>query len=715
MLLASFVSHSAKDNPLLAIKIMPMPDNRVRLDFAYQNPIEQMPASFVTQEPPRLVLDFINSSIKMSDDLKSKKVEIGSLVQYKIVAVGDRVRVILDLSGSVSYSGQIAGSIYTLILSGKGEQLISPKKEVFITNRPVNARFGITNIDFRGVDKQGGRVVIDVTDPGIPVDVVQNGDNLVVNFMSTRIPTRLMKRYDVRDFHSPVQLITAQQSGKNTKISIENKGGYGHFAYQVNKQFFIDVFPLTQEQLQQEKLKKKVFIGKRISLNFQDIPVRAVLQLLADFTGENIVVSDAVSGSITLRLNNVPWDQALDIILTTQGLDKRQVGNVVLIDKAAALTARENQELKTLQAQKKLALVHSDLLQINYAKATDIAVMLKDKANSLLSDRGTLSVDNRTNTIWLQDTDAQIEEIRALVKRLDIPVKQVSIEARLVDMTKKCEEDLGVRWGISKPSSLSGTLAGANQIAQGNGAANVTPFQERLNQDLAAIPLAGVGTPASVALAVAKLGDGVLLDMELSALELEGRAEIIASPRLMTANQQSATISSGQDIPYQQATSSGATAVAFKKAVLSLKVTPQITPDGKLLMDLLITQDADSGERVNGVPIIRTKSIQTNVLVNNGQTIVLGGIYTQDKNNTVTRIPFLGTLPVVGHFFSRTQVTMTNEELLIFITPRIITNNLSITAIEGGGQALAHRFPKGVELDKFGKPVVVPPQYQVSH
>ena len=293
------------------------------------------------------------------------------------------------------------------------------------------------------------------------------------------------------------------------------------------------------------------------------------------------------------------------------------------------------------------------------------------------------------------------------MKRLDIPVKQVVIEARIVDVTKQCEDDLGISWGISKPTHLSGTLAGANQLAQGVAPANVTPLADRLNLDLAALPTSGL-QPASVGIALAKLGGGVLLDLELSALESVGNAEIIASPRLMTTNQQSALIESGQDIPYQQATSSGATAVAFKKAVLSLKVTPQITPDGKLLMDLLITQDADSGQRVQGVPIILTKSIQTNVLVNNGQTIVLGGIYKADKNNSIVRIPFLGGLPLVGHLFSRTQITSDNEELLIFITPRIIANNLSITAVEGAPQNVA----KGIELDKFGKPVVIPPQYR---
>jgi len=419
-------------------------------------------------------------------------------------------------------------------------------------------------------------------------------------------------------------------------------------------------------------------MSKPVSLNFQDIQVRAALQILAKFIGINIVVSDAVTGNMTLCLNDVPWTQALDIILTTEGLDKQQIGNVLLIDKSAAITERANQLLIEQQSAQKLLPIRSELLQINYAKAIDIAVMLKDKTNSLLSDRGTLSVDARTNTIWLQDTSIRIHEIRALVTKLDVPVKQVVIEARIVNMNKDSSEDIGVRFGVSKPMQLSGTLEGANQLAQGVLPADV-PVAQRLNLDLGAIPIDA--SPISIGIALAKLGDNVLLDLELSALESEGRAEIVASPRLMTTNQQPAVIESGEDIPYQESTLSGATAIAFKKAVLSLKVTPQITPDGKLLMDLLINHDSDSGRRVQGVPIIITKSIETTVLVNNGQTIVLGGIYKHDKNNMVTRVPFLGELPVVGHLFSRKQARIRNEELLIFITPRIISNNSLLTTV----------------------------------
>lgn len=679
----------AKDNSLTAVKIIPLPEDKVRVDFIFAQALKQPPASFITQKPARIVLDFINTKLQMPMDQKVKKVELGSLNTYSIVAVRDRVRAILDLGRTVSYSGTIAGSVYSLILNGKSIELYKPIKEVFITNQKVNAKHDIYRLDFRGIEKQGGRVLLDVSDASIPIDVTQTGRELVVNFLNTKIPKRLMKRFDVGDFHSPVQVITMHQEGQNVRMTILSKGDYGHFVYQVNKQFMVDVFPLTAEEIQQAKLKKQVFTGKRISLNFQNINIRAVLQLLADFTGINMVVSDKVQGDITLRLNDIPWDQALDIILTTQGLDKKRSGNVMLVDTKASMGKMEEEQLKNQQSIEKLEPIRSDLLQINYAKAVDIATLIKDKQNSLLSPRGKVSVDTRTNTIWIQDTGTKIEEVRDLIKQLDIPVKQVLIEARIVEVSKTFSQDIGIRWGVSKPTHLSGTLEGANQLAQGIAPANVTPLSQRLNLDLAAAP-ANAMAPASVGIALAKLGDNILLDLELSALESEGKAELISSPRLITTNQQSAVIESGQEIPYQEATSSGATAVAFKKAVLSLKVTPQITPDSKILMELQINQDTPSPERVLGVPSILTKQIQTNVLVNNGQTIVLGGIYKQDKNSSINRIPFFGELPVVGVLFRNKQITLNNDELLIFITPRIITNSLSISTVEGRQQSGAN-------------------------
>ena len=670
----------SKDNTLTGVKVTPLPEDRIRIDFQFKDIVKQLPASFITPNPARLVLDFVGTTMQLLPEQKEQKINLGSLKGYNIVAVKDRVRAILDLERSVSYSGSTAGTVYSIILNGKSSQLFSRPKPVFITHQPVNARYQINSMDFRGIEKQGGRIVVGVSDGSIPVDVTQTGKEVVVNFLNTKVPSNLMKRFDVADFHSPVQAITLQQDGKNVRMLIVSEGDYGHFVYQVNKQFMVDVFPLTPEEVQQERLKKQVFTGKKISLSFQNINIRSVLQLLADFTGINMVVSDKVQGDITLRLNDIPWDQALDIILTTQGLDKRKTNNVMLIDTKKSLDDREEAQLKSRQIIQKLEPIRSELLQINYAKAADIALLVKDKQNSLLSERGKISVDARTNTLWIQDNGAKIEEVRELIKQLDIPVKQVLIEARIVEVTKDLTEDLGIAWGISKPTHLSGTLLGANQLA-GGAAPSAVPVPQRLNVDLAAAPV--TGTPASLGIALARLGNGILLDLELSALESEGRAELISSPRLITTNQQAAVIESGQEIPYQEATSSGATSVAFKKAVLSLKVTPQITPDGKILMDLQINQDTPSAQTFNGVPAILTKEIQTNVLVNNGQTIVLGGIYQQNKNQALTRVPFFGNLPVVGNLFNNRHTTNTNDELLIFITPKIITNSLSITTIEG--------------------------------
>jgi len=386
-----------KDNSLVSVKVIPLPDDRIRMDFQFAEPLKQQPASFITQNPPRLVFDFIDTKMNLAPEQRTQKINLGSLNIYNIVAVGDRVRAILDLERTVSYSGSSAGKVYSLIINGKSSDLFEKNKEVFITNQPVNAKNVLKHLDFRGIEKEGGRILIDVSDSSIPIDVTQNGKELVVNFLNTKIPPSLMKHFDVSDFHSPVQEITLQQEAKSVRMVVVSKGDYGHFVYQVNKQFMLDVFPLTDEEIQQQKLKKQVFTGKRITLNFQNIEIRAVLQLLADFTGINIIVSDKVSGNITLRLNDIPWDQALEIILTTQNLDKRKTGNVMLIDTKESLDKIEEAQLKSQQTIQKLEPIRSDLIQINYAKAADIAILIKDKQNSLLSERGKISVDARTN------------------------------------------------------------------------------------------------------------------------------------------------------------------------------------------------------------------------------------------------------------------------------------------------------------------------------
>jgi len=539
----------ASDNKLIAIKAMPLPDNRVRLDFRFSKPVKNPPTSFLTKKSARLVLDFSDSEHELPSDTAMQSVNLGALLGYKMRNANNHVRVLLDLKSPVFWSDNITGNQYTLILHGKSAEKLA-------------------------------------TD-------------------------------------------TAHES-------------------------------LSTKQL---------FTGKPVSLDFQKIKVSAVLQLMADVAGINIVVGSAVANEeIALHLKEVPWDQALDIILTTQNLGKRVHGNIIFVDSVQNITVKAIEALKNKQEVSKQEPLRADLIQINYAKASEIAVMLKDKDNSLLSSRGVVSVDVRTNSLWIQDTARQIAIIQALIGKLDVPVRQVSIESRIVTVDKDFSHDLGIHWDISKANT-----GDTNPLQN---ATPLLPFVDRLNLDLAALPMGA--TPASVGIALARLGEGILLDLELSALESESRGEVIASPRLITANQQAATIESGTEIPYQEATASGATAVSFKKAVLSLSVTPQITPDNKIMMMLKINQDRP-GVVTNGVPAINTKQIQTNVLVNNGQTIVLGGIYQQDKKNVLSRVPFLGDLPLVGSLFRSTKVSVRNEELLIFITPKIITNAFSTT------------------------------------
>jgi len=413
-------------------------------------------------------------------------------------------------------------------------------------------------------------------------------------------------------------------------------------------------------------------ISNRLSLNFQEIKVRVLLQLLAQFSGVNIIASHSVDGNITLHLENITWQQALDLILQTQGLGKKQLGNVLYVAPLQEIAEQEKQALEADQQLQDLGSLESILIPISYGKATDIATLLKTQGNSLLSKRGSVSADARTNTIWVQDIAARLTEIRRLIKQLDIPVKQVLIEARIVNMSDDYAKELGVRFGVSSSNHMSGTLAGANSMAGGASAADVD-LANRLNVDLPAANVGEAGGAGSIGLALAHVGPGTLLDLELSAMESEGKGQVISSPRLMTADQQSANIQAGEEIPYQQETSSGATNVTFKNAVLSLEVTPQITPEGKINLNLKVNQDRVSDTRVvQGVPAIDTRSIESHVLVDNGQTVVLGGIYETSDGTKIKRIPFLSSIPVVGALFRNTLKTKTRTELLIFITPRII-------------------------------------------
>jgi len=534
----------------------------------------------------------------------------------------------------------------------------------------------LVNVDFRRGAQGDGRVVVRLASATTQVDLSELGGKIRLTMPGLTVPERLRRRLDVTDFATPVQRIDTFIEGGSAVIEIRPEGDYDYIAYQSGNEFTVSVERLSEEEAVTRREEKFPYSGDKLSLNFQDIEVRSVLQLIADFTGLNLVASDTVGGSITLRLQNVPWDQALDLILKTKGLDKRQIGNVLLVAPADEIAARERLELETTKQIAELAPVRLDIIQVNYAKAAEV-VALVQADQELISSRGFISSDDRTNTISVRETTEKLNEIRRLVSTWDVPVRQVSIEARIVRAQTSVAESLGVRWGGASfgdngnnSTVVGGSLETVGSV-MGAGAANSTSvtFPGALAVDL------GVSGDGASSFAVGFSGGDFLVDLELSALESDGKAEIVSQPRVVTADRQTASIKSGQEIPYQEASSSGATSTSFKEAVLSLEVTPQITPDDKIIMDLEVTQDS-RGEETSSGPAINTNSVTTQVLVANGETIVLGGIFESTNTETTTKTPFLGDVPYLGRLFKRTQTTELRSELLIFITPKIIKNDL---------------------------------------
>ncbi|MDH3972390.1 MAG: type IV pilus secretin PilQ family protein, partial [Gammaproteobacteria bacterium] len=543
----------------------------------------------------------------------------------------------------------------------------------------------INNIDFRRGEDGQGRVIVSLSDPSVPVDMQQQGGKVLVDFYRTQLPEELERRLDVLDFATPVKTIDTYTRGDNVHMVITPMGEYEYIAYQTDNQFTIEVRELTREEVEEAKKDEFGFSGERLSLNFQDIEVRSVLQLIADFTGLNVVVSDTVRGSLTLRLKNVPWDQALDIILKTKGLGMRQTGNVMLVAPSEEIAAREKLELESKKQIEELEPLYSEYIQVNYAKASDLATLLKSSDTTLMSDRGMVTTDKRTNTLLVQDTAAKLVEVRQLVARLDIPVRQVLIESRIVIANNDFSKELGVKFGLNKQTefnggnnivSVGGTRPGDPRTG-GGGVIDPDFTNPESSADNLLVDLGVVGASSSIGMAIGKIGS-YMLNLELSAMEAEGQGEIISSPRVLTSNQKAAFIESGTEIPYQEATSSGATSTEFQKAVLSLSVTPQITPDDRLIMDLQISKDSVGEFSVDGIPSIDTNEVSTQVLVDDGETLVLGGIYEQIKRNEVDRTPFFGELPLVDWMFKKTLSQDDRAELLIFVTPKIVKEELNI-------------------------------------
>jgi type IV pilus assembly protein PilQ len=540
-----------------------------------------------------------------------------------------------------------------------------------------------------------GRLVVKLSDPRTPINLSQQGSQIIVNFSDAALPKKLARRYDTQDFGTPVSGFDALRVGNDTRIVLSATGEFQQLAYQSDDQYVVEVQPVVKAAASTED--KKVYSGEKLSLNFQDIDTRAVLQLLADASGQNIVVSDTVKGSVTLRLQSVPWDQALDIVLRTKGLDKRHDGNVIIVAPADELASREKADLAAKKDIQELAPLRTEFLQVNYAKATDLAALLKSSTTtSVLSSRGSVAVDERTNTLLLSDTSESIDAVRKLVTTLDIPVRQVLIESRLVIVNDDFERDLGVRAGLTGTRGngnnglflTSGTAAGADtglSTAISNLSTNGTPYPVGVPTGDAAVNRYNVNMPVSNpagSLAFMLLGSDYIVDLELSAAQAEGRGEVVSSPRIITANQKEATIEQGTEIPYQQSASSGATTISFKKAVLSLKVTPLITPDNRIILDLAVTKDSVGQVVVTSggvnVPAIDTRTLTTRVMVGDGQTVVLGGILETTRRDSEKKVPYLGDIPILGHLFKNTTRVNNKNELLIFVTPKIVREGVKV-------------------------------------
>ncbi len=663
-----------------------LPGDRVQLKLKMSEPVTGDPLSFTIDNPARIALDFPGTNLNLNN--KNQSIGVGNAESVTAVEADGRTRVVLNLVQLVPYEVSTQGDEVLVTLDG-AQADVEAQSASAATLPGTAAGASIRDIDFRRGTAGEAQILVDLSDPNIGINIKEQGKNIIVDFIETQLPGELDRRLDVIDFATPAKEVDTYPHGNGTRMVITPVGLYEHLAYQSENTFTLEIKPLTEAE--EERLNKEKFgyTGERLSLNFQDIEVRAVLQLIADFTEFNLVASDSVNGSVTLRLKNVPWDQAMDIILKTKGLGMRQEGNVIMVAPQEEIATREKLELEAQQQLKELAPLRTEFVQINYAKADELANLIKADSNNLLSERGNVTVDQRTNTLLIQDTANNLSEIREVVSALDIAVRQVLIESRIVVANEDFSKDLGVQFGYShvdnvkdRGARFDGTEAGLSSSVGGgiagdvNYGTNTTFNTDGLENYIVGLPVAGPA--AAFKWSIGRIGS-YLLQLELSALQAEGRGEIVASPRVITANQKEAVIKSGQEVPYQEATSSGATSVSFKEAVLSLKVTPQITPDDRVIMDLAVNRDA-VGQVFNGVPSIDTNEVETQVLVENGETVVLGGIYESTNRDDTTSVPFFGDLPYLGRLFKRTEVEQSKQELLIFVTPKILKEDLTVSA-----------------------------------
>ncbi|WP_313323531.1 type IV pilus secretin PilQ [Stutzerimonas nitrititolerans] len=683
-LMAALVSPALLAANLNALDVASLPGDRVELKLAFDEPVAA-PRGYTLDQPARIALDLPGVSSKL--DSKNRELGVGNARSVTVVEAQGRTRLIVNLTTLVPYSTRVDGNNLFVVLGESGAAApaaVAPVAAPVVQPTPAAVQSkSISNIDFRRGDDGAGNVVISLSDPSISPNIEEQGGKIRVTFAKTQLPEALRVRLDVQDFATPVKFVDATSQGGSASIAIEPTGRYDYLAYQTDDKLTISIKPLTADEAEKRNAEHFAYSGEKLSLNFQDIDVRSVLQLIADFTDLNLVASDTVQGNITLRLQNVPWDQALALVLKTKGLDKRQVGNVLLVAPADEIAARERQELESQRQIAELAPLRREVVQVNYAKAADIARLFQSVTSNGASteDRGSIAVDDRTNNIIAYQTQERLDELRRIVAQLDIPVRQVMIEARIVEANVDYDKSLGVRWGGNYGKGNWGVYGKDGAIGLDDGVARLpgtdTVGNFKLEEGLAPVPFVDMGVVGSSSgIGIGFVTDYGILDLQLSAMEKTGNGEVVSQPKVVTSDKETAKILKGSEVPYQEASSSGATSTSFKEAALSLEVTPQITPDNRIIMEVKVTKDEPdfSQAATTGVPAIRKNEVNAKVLVTDGETIVIGGVFSNTQTKSVDKVPFLGDLPFVGRLFRRDLVQDRKSELLVFITPRIMNN-----------------------------------------
>ncbi|WP_276489265.1 type IV pilus secretin PilQ [Ectopseudomonas mendocina] len=665
---------------LNSLDVAALPGDRVELKLTFDEPIAA-PRGYTIEQPARIALDLPGVSNRLGS--KNQEIGMGNARSLTVVEAKDRTRLIVNLTNLAPYTTRVEGSTLFVVV-GDGPVAASPVSVAPAasvstpSSRVVAGVRSVSDIDFQRGEQGEGNIVISLSDAKISPDVQEQGGKIRIDFPKTQLPESLRVRLDVKDFATPVQFVNASSSADRASIVVEPTGLYDYLVFQADNKLTVSVKPLTPEEATHRKADRFAYSGEKLSLNFQDIDVRSVLQLIADFTDLNLVASDTVRGNITLRLQNVPWDQALDLVLKTKGLDQRKVGNVLMVAPADEIAAREQQELAVQKQVAELAPLRKDIIQLNYAKASDIAKLYEEGASGALKDdmRGSVIFDDRTNSLIVTLTQERIDELRRIVTQLDIPVRQVMIEARIVEANVDYDKALGVRWGGNlRSDSGNWNVWGKNgnrTLGEG-GDDGVQVIEAPFNTPF--VDLGAAGSTSGIGIGF--ISNNVILDLQLSAMEKTGSGEVVSQPKVVTSDKETAKILKGTEVPYQEASSSGATSTSFKEAALSLEVTPQITPDNRVLMEVKVTKDAPDfsvASSTGGIPAISKNEVNAKVLVADGETIVIGGVYSNTQSKSVDKVPFLGDLPFIGRVFKRDLIQDRKAELLVFLTPRIMNN-----------------------------------------